>query len=421
MKPQAKSNKGAVDLLAKANIDPSVINLIEEKHRRIEEVLEHERQLYLDLANSQPTGVYRLRISNYKKIDETRFHSTTDAPYIIEFANTRFCEILNVCFEQFQRDPGIINNLVFESDRERFIQKNIEANRNLNPFIWEGRLLVSNEIIWVHFESTPRLLANGDVVWTGVLFDITKRKKKQQDIQEKNKQLHILNAQKDKFFSIIAHDLKSPFNAIVGFTKILIEEIKLKNIEGIEKYAEIVLDSSNLAFDLLTNLMDWARSQTGRMVYKPVAFDFLDLTKETVSVFACIAKGKNIRINMDFDSKLPVCADYSMISTVLRNLISNAIKFTRSGGSVSVKAEQLAHHLKVIVKDTGVGMSEDVIPKLFRIDEKHSTSGTQDEQGTGLGLILCKDFVEKHGGQIWVESLKDVGSSFIFTLKTLSL
>jgi len=417
MKPQSKSNKSVVDILARTNIDSSVIHLIEEKHRKIKEDLEQERQLYFDLANSQPTGVYRLRIPKANSVDESKFFSISDAPYIIEFANTRFCDILNVNLKEFLKSPGIINDFIFDSDREDFIQKNIEANRSLNPFIWEGRLFVRNKIIWVHFESVPRLLPNGDVVWTGVLFDITKRKKKQQEIQEKNKQLYILNAQKDKFFSIIAHDLKSPFNAIVGFSKILIEEIKSKNIEGIEKYAEIVLDSSNLAFDLLTNLMDWARSQTGRMVYEPTAVDFHELAKETVSVFTCIAKGKNIKINMDFDSKLPVCADYAMISTVLRNLISNAIKFTRNGGSVSIKAEQLAHHLKVVVSDTGVGISEAVISKLFRIDEKYSTSGTEDELGTGLGLILCKDFVEKHGGQIWVESLKDVGSSFIFTIK----
>ncbi|MBI9036308.1 MAG: HAMP domain-containing histidine kinase [Bacteroidales bacterium] len=417
MKSQSKSNEHALDILAQADIDQSVLDSIEKKHRDIEQTLEQERQLYLDLANAQPTGVYRLRVFRSTKYDETKWRSSSDAPYIVEFANTRFCELLNIGLEKFQENPAIINDLVFEPDKESFIQKNIDSNRDLMPFVWEGRLYVRNEIIWGHFESTPRPLPNGDVIWTGAFFDITKRKKEQQEIQAKNRELQLVNAEKDKFFSIIAHDLKSPFNAIIGFTKLLLEEIRLNNIEGIEKYAEIVLDSSNSAFDLLTNLMSWSCSQTGRLIYKPESFDMLELINESKSVFSHIAKGKKIDIRVDIDAELPVCADISMISTVLRNLISNAIKFTQAGGQIIIRAEQLTHHLKVIVSDSGVGMSESVIDKVFRIDEKHSTSGTQDEQGTGLGLILCKDFVERHEGQIWVESAEGIGSSFVFTIK----
>ncbi len=417
MASESKSNEHALEVLAKADIDQSVIDSIEETHRKIEDALEEERKLYLDLANSEPTGVYRLRVLNTKRFNEDKWRSSTDAPYTVEFANTRFCEILNLGFETFQKNPAIINDLIFESDKESFIQKNIESDRDLIPFIWEGRLIVRNQIIWGHFESTPRALPNGDVVWTGVFFDITKRKKEQQEIQEKNRELQLVNAEKDKFFSIIAHDLKSPFNAIVGFTKILIDEIKLENTDGIEKYAEIVLDSSNTALDLLTNLMDWARSQTGRLVYKQEKFDLRELIKETVHVYSNIAEGKEIEITIEIDSNLPVCADKSMISTVLRNLISNAIKFTHPHGKIVIRAEQLAHHHKVIVSDSGVGIPSNAIDKLFRIDEKYSTAGTQDEQGTGLGLILCKDFVEKHDGQIWAESAVGLGSNFIFTLK----
>lgn len=417
MASQSKSNEHVFDILAKVNIDQSVIGSIEAKHRKIEEDLEQERQLYLDLANSQPTGVYRCRVEKSTRLNEEKWRSSTDAPYIIEFANTRFCEILNISLETLKKNPAIFNDFIFEPDKESLIQKNIESDRDLIPFVWEGRLIVRNKLIWVHLESTPRPLPNGDVIWTGVCFDISRRKKEQQEIQAKNEELQLANAEKNKFFSIIAHDLKSPFNGIVGFSKLLVDEIKLKNIEEVEKYAEIVLDSSNKALDLLTNLMEWARSQTGRLIYKPESFDMHDLIKETVHVFSHIAKGKKIDIRIDIDSELLVCADISMISTVLRNLISNAIKFTHTGGQIIIRAEQLAHHLKVIVSDTGVGLSESVIDKLFRIDEKYSTSGTQDEQGTGLGLILCKDFVEKHDGQIWAESAEVIGSNFIFTLK----
>ncbi|MCZ4695712.1 sensor histidine kinase [Ancylomarina euxinus] len=417
MKSQSKSNEDELDILAQADINQSVVDSIVERHKDIEQTLEQERQLYLDLANAQPTGVYRLRVFRSNKYDETKWRSSSDAPYIVEFANTRFCELLNMGLEKFQENPAIINDLIFEPDKESFIQKNIESNRDLMPFVWEGRLSVRNEIIWGHFESTPRPIPNGDVIWTGAFFDITKRKKEQQEIQAKNRELQMVNAEKDKFFSIIAHDLKSPFNAIIGFTKLLLDEIRLNNIEGIEKYAEIVLDSSNSAFDLLTNLMSWARSQTGRLTFKPESFDLLELINESKNVFSHIAEGKKIDIRVDIDTELPVCADISMISTVLRNLISNAIKFTHSGGQIIIRSEQLAHHLKVVVSDNGIGITESVIDKLFRIDEKYSTSGTQNEQGTGLGLILCKDFVERHEGQIWAESSEGLGSNFIFTLK----
>ncbi|WP_372643533.1 ATP-binding protein [Ancylomarina sp.] len=417
MKSQSKSNKHALDVLARADINQSVIDSIEKKHRDIKETLEQERQLYLDLANAQPTGVYRLRAFSATKCNETKWRSSLDAPYIVEFANTRFCELINIGLEKFQKNPAVINDLIFEPDKENFIQKNIESNKYLIPFVWEGRLYVRNEIIWGHFESTPRPLPNGDVIWTGAFFDITKRKKEQQEIQDKNRELQLVNAEKDKFFSIIAHDLKSPFNAIIGFTNLLLDEIRLNNIEGIEKYAEIVLDSSNTAFDLLTNLMSWSCSQTGRLTYKPESFDMLELINESKNVFSHIAEGKKIDIRVDIDAELPVCADISMISTVLRNLISNAIKFTHTGGQIIIRSEQLEHHLKVVVSDSGIGINESVIDKLFRIDEKHSTIGTHNEQGTGLGLILCKDFVERHEGQIWAESAEGIGSCFIFTIK----
>lgn len=417
MTSQSKSNERGLDLLAQADVDQSVIDLIEKRQKIVEEALEQKRQLYLDLANSYPTGVYRIRILNAKRFDDELWMSSTDAPYIVEFANKRFCDILNINLKAFQENPLIINNSIYELDREDFIRKNIESSRELIPFVWEGRLHVGDKLIWGHFESIPRVLGNGDVICTGVLFDVSKRKKRQEEIRAKNKELQLVNAEKDKFFSIIAHDLKSPFNAIVGFSKLLVDEIKLKNVEEVEKYAEIVLASSYTALDLLTNLMEWARSQTGRLTYQPESFDMHVLIIETVNVFCHIADGKNINVSVDIDAQLPVYADVSMISTVLRNLISNAIKFTHTGGQIIIRAEQLTHHLKVIVSDSGVGMKESVINKLFRIDEKHSTLGTQDEQGTGLGLILCKDFVEKHEGHIWAESAEGIGSNFIFTLK----
>jgi len=415
MKSRSKSEGHAFDEYSKTRINesdkPETIDLTNRN------VLNQERLLYLDLANSQPTGVYRLRAFRSKTLCENKWYSSEDTPYVFEFINNRFCEILKIDRGTFENNPGIINDFVFEVDKAGFAKKNVEANLKLIPFVWEGRLLINGEIIWVHFESIPRELPDGDVIWTGVLFDISKRKKEQQELIDKNEELQLVNAQKDKFFSIIAHDLKSPFNAIVGFSEILLEEIKDNNIEAIEEYAEMVLDSSHLALDLLKNLMEWSRSQTGRLEYNPTSFDLFDMINETVLVYTQIAMGKSITITMGLASKLSVYADKSMICTVLRNLISNAIKFTNPGGKIRITAEENHDNVTVKVSDTGIGLSKSTIDKLFKVDEKYSTPGTQNELGTGLGLILCEDFVKRHGGYIRVESEVNIGSNFIFTLK----
>jgi len=251
----------------------------------------------------------------------------------------------------------------------------------------------------------------------GIIIDITERKQAEHLIKLKNDELQKINSEKDKFFSIIAHDLKSPFNGILGFSQLLSEQIKEKDYEGIEKYAEIIQQSSQRAMDLLMNLMEWARSQTGRMEFSPEFFEMVSLIDEITPLFQEIARHKSIVIKSNLPSNAPVFADKAMISTVLRNLISNAIKFSYPGGQIIISVEENhQRELTISVNDTGVGIPKNSLEKLFRIDENYSTKGTQNEKGTGLGLILCKEFVEKHGGKIWVESEEGIGSRFSFSL-----
>jgi len=191
---------------------------------------------------------------------------------------------------------------------------------------------------------------------------------------------------------------------------------KEKDYAGIEKYAEIIQQSSERAMDFLMNIMEWSRSQTGRMEFSPEHFEMENLIKEITLVFDDIAGQKSIVIKKILPPNAPVFADKAMLSTVLRNLISNALKFTRPGGEIIISAEESQNEIKVSLADNGVGIPEDSIDKLFRLDENISTPGTQNEQGTGLGLILCKEFVEKHGGKIWVESEIGKRSSFSFTI-----
>ncbi len=248
------------------------------------------------------------------------------------------------------------------------------------------------------------------------LLDITKRKIIEEQLRESEIKLKELNASKDKFFSIIGHDLKSPFNAIVGFSNLLVEQIKRKDIEGIDEYANIILKSSNKAMDLLTNLMEWARMQTGRIVCKPEYFDMVNCINKEALLLNFIAWQKSINIKNNLPHEMTVFADKDMISTVLRNLISNAIKFTMPGGEIVISALEKQNKIIFSVSDSGVGISKNSIEKLFQIDQSYSTPDTNKNTGTGLGLILCKEFVEKNKGKIWVESDEGKGSTFFFTL-----
>jgi two-component system sensor histidine kinase/response regulator len=246
--------------------------------------------------------------------------------------------------------------------------------------------------------------------------DITERNLAEEKLKENETRLRELNATKDKFFSIIAHDLKSPFNSIIGLSDLLADKMRRKDYDGIEEYASIIQNSSWRAMDLLTNLIVWSRLQTGRMVFKPELVDIVSLIIEVTELSKDSARQKSITILREEPPYFNIFADKAMISTILRNLISNAIKFTNTGGKIVISAVQNNKDAIITVSDNGIGISKDVIEKLFLIEESVSTPGTQNEQGTGLGLILCKEFVLKHGGKIWVESEPGKGSSFIFTL-----
>jgi signal transduction histidine kinase/CheY-like chemotaxis protein len=271
---------------------------------------------------------------------------------------------------------------------------------------------VKNQTFWlvfIHFF----ILAGGAF---GLLFYYRMSVKYLSEIQQSNSELLQLNATKDKFFNIIAHDLKSPFNSIMGFSELLTDQIKEKDYEGIDEYAGIIEQSSKRAMDLLENLLEWSRSQTGRLEYNPEFFELGDFIEAATPVFDDVARQKSITIKRSLPRTIHVYADKHMISAVMRNLISNAIKFTRQDGEIKISAEKRANEIFVSVSDNGVGISTRRIDNLFRLDKSESTTGTAKEQGTGLGLILCKEFVEKHGGKIWVESEEGIGTTFYFTL-----
>ena len=246
--------------------------------------------------------------------------------------------------------------------------------------------------------------------------DISDRKRSTERLKENESRLSHLNATKDKFFSIIAHDLKGPFTSIIGFSNLLTEQVRNKDYDGVEKYAEIIQASSWRAMDLLTNLLEWSRSQTGRMEFNPEQIEFSQLVADVTDLLDYSALQKTIKITSKVPPDLKVYADKAMLNTILRNLITNAIKFTNPGGSIIISATQKEFVSVVSVIDNGVGIRKEDIGRLFKIEESVSSVGTQGEEGTGLGLLLCNEFVMKHGGKIKVESESGNGSKFIFTL-----
>lgn len=235
-------------------------------------------------------------------------------------------------------------------------------------------------------------------------------------IETQNEQLQELNATKDKFFNIIAHDLKNPFYGILGLSEHIVTSYPDSNYEETIPLVQMIHDSSQNAFNLLENLLEWSRAQTGRIDFHPERFLLVNLLSEVTALMKHLSKEKNIVINYRIDPKFQMYVDKNMIHTVMRNLLSNSIKFTEPDGKIDILAEEIDTEIRITVKDTGIGISEITKDKLFKISEKVTSLGTKNEKGTGLGLLLCKEFIDKHGGRIWVESELGKGSNFIFTV-----
>lgn len=250
----------------------------------------------------------------------------------------------------------------------------------------------------------------------GVTRDITERKQFEFRLLEQAQILNELNATKDKFFSIIAHDLKNPIKSILGFSELLKEDAKEVENKSISSYANILYSSAKHTAELLENLLEWAKTQQNSFPFSPDEGAINDLITEEINILRPIADHKNIKLVDATVDQIVVTADRKMIGTVIRNLISNAIKFTKKDGSIIVEAF-LQHESAVLsVSDTGIGISKEDQAKLFHIVDGFTTKGTEDEKGTGLGLVLCKEFIEKHRGKIWVNSEIGKGCQFSFSI-----
>ena len=275
----------------------------------------------------------------------------------------------------------------------------------------------------LYVETTANILldSNGNYIGVeGIVRDITDRKKAEQTLKENEQKMRKLNAEKDKFFSIIAHDLKNPLNLMLGFSDLLIRNFDKYNNKEKKEYINIIQQSVQNTYKLLENLLLWSRAQRGTIDFYPENRNLYLLSAKTIELLIQSAESKSITLSNQIPKDLYIEADENMFLTILRNLISNAIKFTPKGGKITIKAHSVTDKNKhsfaeISVKDNGIGIAKETLAQLFTISENVSTKGTEDEAGTGLGLMLCKEFVEKHGGKIRVESEVGKGSKFIFS------
>jgi len=297
-----------------------------------------------------------------------------------------------------------------EADNERLQRENISQS-----------LALSKKINLIHWLIITLVLI---IFASAVIIRNTRIKRKTAEelrvknlkIEKQKKELESLVTTKDKFFSIIAHDLKSPFNSLLGFSDLLFENFsELDDTEKYE-YIEQVHHSSQGLFELLENLLQWSRAQMGKMEWNPGKVDMEKIFADNLSILQIGLNDKMITVESDLNSNAIVYADPNMILTVVRNLLTNALKFTDKGGIIKIHSIPMVGQMKFTISDNGMGISEENQKKLFQIDEKFKTSGTAGEKGTGLGLLLCKEFVKINKGEIWVESELGKGSSFSFTL-----
>jgi len=361
----------------------------------------------------------RLSEKKYRKLHESMrdgFVFVNMEGRILEF-NEHYQNLLGYDSEELHELTYIeLTPEKWHAYEKEIVEKQIIARGYSDIYVKEY-IKKSGEVLPVEFRTVLIKNESGQNLgmWA-IVRDVTERKKTEDALRESEKRLSQLNTTKDKFFSIIAHDLKSPFHSIIGFSEILKNDARNIDISAIENYASIINDSATQTLRLLENLLDWARMQQGSFAFSPRMLVLSELVKDVLVPVEDQAQRKNIGLHNHIQKNIILEADENMLKAIFRNLISNAVKFTKSGGSVSIAAQTLENEIKISVTDNGISISNENMKKLFSIDSNFTTRGTEKEKGTGLGLILCKEFAEKHGGKIWVESEEGRGSTFSFAL-----
>ncbi|MEI6140556.1 MAG: PAS domain S-box protein [Mariniphaga sp.] len=341
----------------------------------------------------------------------------TDTKGNIEYANPKFTDLTGYTLkEAIGKNPRILKSGKTDATLFKELWQTISSGKS-----WKGELINvkkdGNQFIENCFIS-PIKDANGKITnYVAIKEDITERKHQEELIELRNIELKELNATKDKFFSIIAHDLRGPIGTIDSFLDFILDEEKSNKNADLLENLNILKTSSRQAYTLLENLLTWARVQKGDIPYNPSSYNIKEIITNNFEIFQLKAREKNIALINKVDHDTYCYIDYQMITTVIRNLLNNATKYTNDNGSIEISLIEKEKAIEVTIKDSGVGMDKNTTDHLFYLDNKQiSQVGTKGEMGSGLGLILCKEFIEKNGGEIWAESEIGKGSEFKFTL-----
>ncbi len=319
--------------------------------------------------------------------------------------------------QEFYDNPNLWQGIIHEEDKKEIDHK-FQTLFEKGKAVFERRIIHRNgNTVWILDNARLIYNENNEIVRIeGVAHDITELKEREFLIHHQNTELQKLNSDKDRFIKILAHDLKSPFTSILGFLDLLKSNIREYDIDKIEEFINIINNSAKNTFNLLEHILFWVRANSGKIPFEPKKLNFETICTEVIENLRLTAVSKDITINHFTVDEVYLFADKNMLKTVLRNLVSNAIKFTNKNGQINIYTEINHENTIITVSDNGIGIKNTVIPKLWDFSQPISTIGTADEKGTGFGLLLCKEFVEKHGGKIWVESEVGKGSNFKFTL-----
>ncbi|MBU4486057.1 MAG: tetratricopeptide repeat-containing sensor histidine kinase, partial [Candidatus Delongbacteria bacterium] len=363
--------------------------------------LPHENSIYKDLSHAW-SG-----LKNYKNAFEysQKFITTKDSLF-----NNEKTKIIEEMETKYQTEKKEKENELLKKDNEIKILA-LDRQTTLRNFFIALSAFVTLLVVFTFYRFRMKKKANKILSEKNEL--ITKQKEEQSVILI---QLNELNATKDKFFSIIGHDLQTPFQAIIGFSELLKNERNEFYTDKMRSMVNHIYNVGKSTSNLLSNLLDWSRSQTGMIEFKPERFHLKNIFEREIDILSITSKKKEINISIDVPDGMTVFADKNMIGTVIRNLVYNAIKFTYENGNIQITGRQTGEYIETAVSDTGVGIDPKNINRIFNIDFKLSTTGTHNEKGTGLGLVLCREFIERNNGKIRVESALGKGSSFIFTL-----
>jgi len=329
------------------------------------------------------------------------------------FASRRFCEYLGVEPENVGKLTALdIISHIHPDDMEHYGRAMKESlARQKKQYTIEFRMLSpEGKYEWLQNNTTATYDSSGRVLRRIVQArDITK----QVDLEN---ELRKLNADKDQFIRILGHDLRTPFNSLIGFSGLLLENLHEYDLQQIEELVKVINETSLNTYELLEQILLWVKSQSGKLKIKIEPFDFKQESANVVRTMENMAVKKGIQLDIIETEKISLLADSNIFKTVLRNLISNAIKFTNPNGHIIISAEKQEQSVLIAVSDNGVGMDEIVMAKLWEIDNDYTSKGTNGETGTGFGLKLCKELIEKHGGKIWAESVPGKGSKFLIRL-----